>query len=141
LAVCCGDRRSVASRRQRIQWHLGARGILWKARPDISTTSSASSETRKQAIENCIEDAIKLFADFEAARLRHDAEVERRMQRLTKLNDQLRQTICAHDAYSHQTDQPAIDSIVFSGLSKNEIKRFFGEVLESFKREDSVSSR
>jgi hypothetical protein len=115
-------------------------GIQWKARPDISTTWSASSETRKQAVENCVEDAIKLFADFEAARLHHDAEEERRRKHLAELNKQLRQTICA-DANLHQTDMPAIDNIVLKDLSKSEIEKFFGVVVESFKREDSVSSR
>ena len=115
-------------------------GTLWKGRPDISTTWSASSETRKQAVENCVEDAIKLFADFEAARLRHDAEEERRRQHLAKLNERLRQTICA-DANLHQTDQPAITSIVLNGLSQEEIKLFFGVVVDSFKREDGVQPK
>jgi hypothetical protein len=115
-------------------------GIQWKARPDISTTWSASSETRKQAVENCVEDTIKSSADFEAARLRQDAEEERRRKHLAKLNGQLRQTIRA-DASLHQMEKPAINSVVFNGLSPREIKLFFGVVVESFKREDSVSSR
>jgi hypothetical protein len=98
------------------------KGVLWKARPDISTTWSANADTREQAVESCVEDAIKLFADFEAARLRHDAEEERRRQHLAKLNEQLRQTICAHDANLHQMEKPATNSIVLNGLSENEIR-------------------
>jgi hypothetical protein len=113
-------------------------GIKWKARPDISTTWSATRETREQAVESCVEDAIKLFADFEAARLRDDAEVERRRTHLANLNERLRQSIRTHDVNMHQTDKPAIDSIVLNGLSENEIRRFFGVVVESFKREDGV---
>ena len=80
------------------------------------------------------------FADFEAARLRHDAAEERRRQHLAKLNERLRQTICA-DANLHQTDQPKITSIVLNGLSQKEIKLFFGVVVDSFKREDGVQSK
>jgi hypothetical protein len=109
-------------------------GIKWKARPDISTTWSATRETREQAGESCVEHAIKLFADFEAARLRDDTETERRRKHLAELNE----PICAHDANLHQTDKPAINSIVLNGLSENEIRRFFGVVVESFKREDGV---
>jgi hypothetical protein len=129
---------------QRLRYYLPRRafeGIKWKARPDISTTWSATRETREQAVESCVEDAIKLFADFEAATLRDDTETERRRKHLAELNEQLRQTICAHDANLHQTDKPAINSIVLNGLSENEIRRFFGVVVESFKREDSELPR
>jgi hypothetical protein len=119
---------------------LVCEGIRWKARADISTTWSVASETRNQAVENCVEDAIKLFADFEATRLRHDADEERRRQHLAKLNKQLRQTICA-DANLYQTDKPAINSVVLNGLSQKEIKLFFGVVVESFKREVKLLPR
>ncbi len=108
-------------------------GLRWKARADISTTWSVAGLTRKQAVKNCVEDTIKSFADFEAARLRQDTENERRRQRLATLNEQLRQTICA-DANMHQMEKPAINSVVFNGLSTKEIKLFFGVVVESFKR-------
>ena len=113
-------------------------GLLWKARADISTTWSVASETRNQAVENCVEEAIKLFADFEAVRQRQDAETERQRLQLAKQNERLRQYIHSHAVDMHQTDKPAINSIVLNGLSENEIRIFFGVVVESFKREDGV---
>jgi hypothetical protein len=85
--------------------------LLWKARADISTTWSVASETRNQAVENCVEDAIKLFADFEAVRQRQDAETERQRLQLAKQNERLRQYIRTHEVDMHQTDKPATNSV------------------------------
>jgi hypothetical protein len=103
--------------------------LLWKARADVSTTWSKAGVTRKRAVENCVEDTIKSFAEFEAARLRQDAENERQRQQLMERNERLRQYIRAHEVDMCQTE-------MLNGLSKREIKLFFGVVVESFKRED-----
>jgi len=111
-------------------------GLLWKARADVSTTWSKAGVTRKRAVENCVEDTVKSFAEFEAARLRQDAENERQRQQVMERNERLRQYIRAHEVDMCQTEKPAINSDVLNGLSKREIEQFFGVVVESFKRED-----
>ena len=113
-------------------------GVRWKARADVSTTWSTAGVTRKQAVKNCVDEAIKSFADFEAARLRQDAEDKRRRQHLAKLNEQLRQTICAN-ANRHQ-EKPANNNGMFNGLSRKEIELFFGVAVESDARIDEAQS-
>jgi hypothetical protein len=111
-------------------------GKLWKARAFIATTWATPAESQKQAVENCIEDAVKLFAEDEARKLRLDAEIERQRLQVAELNKRLREN--SHASVAKLTEKPAINSIVLKDLSKSEIKKFFDVVVESFKREVNV---
>jgi hypothetical protein len=100
-----------------------------------------AKENQKQAVENCIEDSVKLFAADKARKLRLDAEIERQRQQAVERNERLCQYIRTNDVNMHQTDKPAINNIVLKDLSTSEFDKFFDVVVKSFKREDSVLPR
>ena len=112
----------------------------WKARADISTTWAAPANSGELAVQNCLTDAIKLFAELEAIRIRRDKDLELRQRYGVKIGVRPPPIVRITDVNPKQTDNLSVYRAVLSGLSNNEVRGFVGLMVEGFKRDDHASA-
>jgi len=108
----------------------------WKARADISTTWAAPANSGGLAVQNCLTDAIKLFAELEAIRIRRDKDLELRQRYGVEIGVRPAPIVRITDVNPKQTDNLSVCRAVLSGLSNSEVHGFIGLVVKGFKRDD-----